>query len=52
MNIRCMLVVGEDSGYYRAVRCRDGVEKMLEKTLIEQAGTELINYIEKNQGDR
>jgi ATP phosphoribosyltransferase regulatory subunit len=52
MNIRYMLVIADDSGCYRAVRCRDGAEILLDRTQIEQAGTELINTIEKNQGDR
>ena len=52
MNIRYMLVIADDSGCYRVIRSRDGAERILDKTQIEQAGTELINYIEENQGDR
>jgi ATP phosphoribosyltransferase regulatory subunit len=52
MNIRCMLVVGDESGCYRAVRSRDGIIVTIDKSMIEQAGAGLMNYIEDNQGDR
>ena len=50
MNIRCMLVIGDDNDCYRAVRSRDGITVMVDKALIAQAG--VMNYIEESQGDR
>ncbi|HIJ94993.1 MAG TPA: ATP phosphoribosyltransferase regulatory subunit [Desulfuromonadales bacterium] len=52
MNIRCMLVIGDEGGCFRAVRSSDGRTVTVEKALIEQAGAGLMNYIEESQGDR
>ena len=51
MNIRCMLVIGEDSaddGYF-AVRIRDGRKIPLSRGELHQH--ELMKYIEESQGD-
>ena len=49
MNIRCMLVIGDDQSPYRAVRSVDGCTIPLEKGMIERPG--LMNYIEESQGE-
>ena len=51
MNIRCMLVIGDDSGGcgYRAVRMRDGRTIPIVKEQLQQGG--LMNFIEESQGD-
>lgn len=49
MNIRCMLVIGDDQSPYRAVRSTDGCTIPLEKGMIERPG--LMNYIEESQGE-
>jgi ATP phosphoribosyltransferase regulatory subunit len=50
MNIRCMLVVGNDSQHYQAVRISDGVAVPLDRAII--ASPELMKFIEESQGDR
>lgn len=50
MNIRCMLVIGDDSQGCRAVRVSDGLAVPIDKTMI--ASPELMKFIEENQGDR
>lgn len=50
MNIRCMLVVGNDSQHYHAVRTSDGVAVPVDKTKL--ANPELMKFIEESQGDR
>jgi len=45
MNIRCMLVIGENSRSYRAVRVRDGIAVPLDRSMIAQPG--LIKFIEE-----
>ncbi|MBV5340502.1 MAG: ATP phosphoribosyltransferase regulatory subunit [Deltaproteobacteria bacterium] len=49
MNIRCMLVVGNDLESYRAVRSLDGCTVPIEKGMIARLG--LMNYIEESQGE-
>ncbi len=49
MNIRCMLVIGDDQELYRAVRSHDGCTIPIEKGMIAQPG--LMNYIEESQGE-
>jgi ATP phosphoribosyltransferase regulatory subunit len=49
MNIRCMLVVGNDLESYRAVRSLDGCTVPIEKGMIARPG--LMNYIEESQGE-
>lgn len=49
MNIRCMLVIGDDDEPYRAVRSLDGCTVPIEKNMITRPG--LINYIEESQGE-
>lgn len=49
MNIRCMLVVGDDQETYRAVRSSDGCTIPIEKSMIARPG--LMNYIEESQGE-
>ncbi len=49
MNIRCMLVVGDDSQPYRAVRSSDGCTIPIEQSMIAQPG--LMNHIEKSRGE-
>lgn len=49
MNIRYMLVIGEDNGKYRAVRVSSGVAIQLDKVRIKQP--ELIKFLEESQGD-
>ena len=51
MNIRCMLVIGDDSDGcgYRAVRMRDGRTIPIVKEQLQQGG--LMNFIEESQGD-
>jgi ATP phosphoribosyltransferase regulatory subunit len=49
MNIRCMLVIGEESRGYMAVRTSDGVAVSVDKTRIGKP--QLIKYIEESQGD-
>lgn len=49
MNIRCMLVVGENGLNCRAVRVSDGFTMQLDKTMISQPG--LIKFIEESRGD-
>ncbi|MSN26948.1 MAG: ATP phosphoribosyltransferase regulatory subunit [Geobacter sp.] len=50
MNIRCMLVIGNDNESYRAVRISDGVVVPVDKAKI--ALPELMKFIEESQGDR
>jgi ATP phosphoribosyltransferase regulatory subunit len=49
MNIRCMLVVGNDMESYRAVRSLDGCTVPIENGMIVRPG--LMNYIEESQGE-
>jgi ATP phosphoribosyltransferase regulatory subunit len=49
MNIRCMLVIGDDPEAYRAVRSCDGCTVPIESSMITQPG--LVNYIEKGRGE-
>ena len=49
MNIRCMLVIGDDQELYQAVRSHDGCTISIEKGMISQPG--LMNYIEESQGE-
>lgn len=49
MNIRCMLVIGEESGSCRAVRVTDGASVQLDRNMMVQPG--LIKFIEEN-GER
>ncbi len=51
MNIRCMLVIGDeaDNGMYRAVRIHDGKTQLFSRTALESE--ELITFIEQGQGD-
>jgi ATP phosphoribosyltransferase regulatory subunit len=51
LNIRCMLVIDDESGRgsYRAVRIRDGRTIVLTKEQLQQCG--LMKYIEESQGD-
>ena len=49
MNIRCMLVIGDDQETYRAVRSSDGCTIPIEKSMFDRAG--LMNYIEESQGE-
>ncbi len=49
MNIRCMLVVGDDNEPYRAVCISDGCTIPIEKSMIAQPG--LMNHIEKSRGE-
>jgi len=50
MNIRCMLVIGNDDENYRAIRISDGVVVPVDKAMI--ALPELMKFIEESQGDR
>lgn len=49
-NIRYMLVIGEESSRFHAVRVRDGVGVPVDKKLLAQP--ELIKFIEESQGDK
>ena len=51
MNIRCMLVIDDESGTggYRAVRVRDGSMLTITKEQLQQSG--LMKFIEESQGD-
>lgn len=49
MNIRCMLVIGDDPRRLIAVRSLDGCTIPIENSMIDQPG--LINYIEESQGE-
>ena len=49
MNIRCMLVIGDDQESYRAVRSLDGCTVPIKKGMITRPG--LMNYIEESQGE-
>ena len=51
MNIRCMLVVDDESGLgsYRAVRIRDGRTIPITKEQLQQSG--LMKFIEESRGD-
>jgi ATP phosphoribosyltransferase regulatory subunit len=50
MNIRCMLVIDEESGgCYRAVRIRDGRTISITREQLQQSG--LMEFIEESQGD-
>lgn len=49
MNIRCMLVVGDDQVTFRAVRSSDGCTIPIESGMIDRPG--LMNYIEESQGE-
>ncbi len=50
MNIRCMLVVGNDCQHFHAVRTSDGVAVPVDKAKL--ANPELMKFIEESQGDR
>lgn len=50
MNIRCMLVVGNDSQRYQAVRTSDGVAVSLDKASF--ARPDLMKFIEESQGEK
>lgn len=50
MNIRYMLVIGNDSQCYQAVRTRDGVAVPVDRAML--ACPELMKFIEESQGDR
>ena len=49
MNIRCMLVIGDDRETHRAVRSSDGCTIPIEKGMVARPG--LMNYIEESQGE-
>ena len=49
MNIRCMLVIGDDQDLCRAVRSSDGGTIPIEKSMFTRPG--LMNYIEESQGE-
>lgn len=49
MNIRCMLVIGDDQESYRAVRSLDGCTIPIDKGMLDRPG--LMNYIEESQGE-
>jgi ATP phosphoribosyltransferase regulatory subunit len=51
MNIRCMLVIGDDSGNggFLAVRIRDGRTIPVTRGQLQQNG--LMKFIEESQGD-
>lgn len=49
MNIRCMLVIGDDSTSYNAVRSIDGCTIPVVSSMIDQPG--LMNYIEEIRGE-
>jgi ATP phosphoribosyltransferase regulatory subunit len=49
MNIRCMIVVGDDQEQFRVVRSFDGCTILIDKGLI--ARPELMKYIEESQGE-
>ncbi|MDD5286901.1 MAG: ATP phosphoribosyltransferase regulatory subunit [Desulfuromonadaceae bacterium] len=50
MNIRCMLVIGEENRPYQAVRVCDGISVPLDKNMISEPG--LIKFIEESRGDK
>lgn len=50
MNIRCMLVIGENDLNCRAVRVSDGVSVTLDRNTIALPG--LVKFIEESRGDR
>lgn len=49
MNIRCMLVIGDDQSCYQAVRSLDGCTIPIESSMIGRPG--LMKYIEESQGE-
>ncbi|MEI6208988.1 MAG: ATP phosphoribosyltransferase regulatory subunit [Desulfuromonadales bacterium] len=49
MNIRFMLVIGEDSGRYSAVQVSSGIAVPLDRSMIAQPG--LITFIEEYRGE-
>ncbi len=49
MNIRCMLVIGDDLETCRAVRSSDGCTIPIEKSMIARPG--FMNYIEESRGE-
>ncbi|MDD2273293.1 MAG: ATP phosphoribosyltransferase regulatory subunit [Desulfuromonadaceae bacterium] len=49
MNIRCMLVVGDDKEPCRAIRSIDGCVIPIENSMLSGPG--LMNYIEESQGE-
>ncbi|MDD2898282.1 MAG: ATP phosphoribosyltransferase regulatory subunit [Desulfuromonadaceae bacterium] len=49
LNIRCMLVVGDDSMSYHAVRSLDGRTIPIDSSMINRPG--LMNYIEESRGE-
>ena len=52
MNIRCMLVIGDDQKTFQAVRCLDGCTLSIESSSITESGlTNLMNYIEESLGE-
>lgn len=50
MNIRCMLIIGDDEQWYQAVRSSDGCTVRVEKSRLSQTG--LLSYIENSQGEK
>ena len=51
MNIRCMLVIGDesDAGHYRAVRTRDAMTECFTREMLNSDG--LLKFIEEYQGE-
>ncbi len=49
MNIRCMLIIGDNQEQFQAVRSLDGCTISIESSMITQPG--LMNYIEEHQGE-
>jgi ATP phosphoribosyltransferase regulatory subunit len=49
MNIRCMLVISDDSETFRAIRSHDGKTVVITRDMINQAN--LLNHIEESQGE-
>ena len=49
MNIRCMIVIGNETDTYQAVRSRDGGTIHITDSMIDQPG--LMNLIEESQGE-
>ena len=49
MNIRCMLVIGDDQESYLAVRSIDGCTIPIKNALFDRP--DLMNYIEESQGE-
>jgi len=49
MNIRCMLVIGDEAGGCCAVRVRDGRKVNIGRELLQQKG--ILNHIEESRGE-